>query len=131
MFTCISLRKVCTNTFCCRDLFPKPQKTITNYLICAITVELQWLEHLLNHENMFEAGVVRATECSSLQQVMGHNRDICSIFFNMTVSCMFSLGSPHRGDSNEYTQYTIFNIKKKIAVEISQICSCSIFQRNS
>ena len=24
---------------------------------------------------------------------------------------MFSLESPHRGDSNEYTQYTIFNIK--------------------
>ena len=27
---------------------------------------------------------------------------------------MFSLESPHRGDSNECTQYTIFNIKKKI-----------------
>ena len=26
---------------------------------------------------------------------------------------MFSLESPHRGDSNEYTQYTIFNMKKK------------------
>ena len=26
---------------------------------------------------------------------------------------MFSLESPHRGDSNEYTQYTIFNINKK------------------
>ena len=26
---------------------------------------------------------------------------------------MFSLKSSHRGDSNEYTQYTIFNIKKK------------------
>ena len=26
---------------------------------------------------------------------------------------MFSLESPHRGDSNEYTQYTIFNIKKE------------------
>ena len=25
---------------------------------------------------------------------------------------MFSLESPHRGDSNEYTQHTIFNIKK-------------------
>ena len=25
---------------------------------------------------------------------------------------MFSLESPHQGDSNEYTQYTIFNIKK-------------------
>ena len=27
---------------------------------------------------------------------------------------MFSLESPHRGDSNEYPQHTIFNIKKKI-----------------
>ena len=29
------------------------------------TVELQWLEHLWNHENMFETGVVRANECLS------------------------------------------------------------------
>ena len=27
------------------------------------TVELQRLEHLLNHENKFETGVVRASEC--------------------------------------------------------------------
>ena len=27
---------------------------------------------------------------------------------------MLSLESPHRGDSNKYTHYTIFNIKKKI-----------------
>ena len=26
------------------------------------TVELQWLEHLCNHENMFETGEVRANE---------------------------------------------------------------------
>ena len=26
------------------------------------TVELQWLEHLWNHKNMFETGVVRANE---------------------------------------------------------------------
>ena len=32
----------------------------------------------------------------------------------MKVYCAFSLESPHRGDLNEYTQYTIFNIKKKI-----------------
>ena len=25
--------------------------------------ELQWLEHLWNHENMFETGVVRTNEC--------------------------------------------------------------------
>ena len=29
---------------------------------------------------------------------------------------MFSLESPHRGDSNEYTQYTVFNIKKRITL---------------
>ena len=27
------------------------------------TVKLQWLEHLWNHENMFETGLVRANEC--------------------------------------------------------------------
>ena len=27
------------------------------------TAELQWLEHLGNHEKMFETGVVRANEC--------------------------------------------------------------------
>ena len=33
----------------------------------------------------------------------------------MNVCCVFSLESPHRGDSNEYTQYTFFNIQKKIS----------------
>ena len=42
--------------------------------------------------------------------------DIFSIFFNTKVCCVFSLESPHRGDSNEYKQYTIFNIKKKITL---------------
>ena len=42
------------------------------------------------------------------------NRNIFSIFFNMKVYCVFSLESPHRGDSNEYTQYTSFVIRKKI-----------------
>ena len=27
------------------------------------TVELQWLEHLSDHENMFETGVVQANAC--------------------------------------------------------------------
>ena len=30
-----------------------------------ITVKLQWLEHLGNHENMFETRVVQAYECLS------------------------------------------------------------------
>ena len=38
---------------------------------------------------------------------------IFSIFFNMKVHCVFSLESPHRGDSNEYTKCTMVNIKKK------------------
>ena len=29
---------------------------------------------------------------------------------------MFSLESPHRGDSNEYTQYTILNIKLRLTL---------------
>ena len=34
---------------------------------------------------------------------------------------MFSLESPYRGDSNEYTQHTIINIKKKITLIILSI----------
>ena len=36
----------------------------------------------------------------------------------MKVYCLFSLEPPHRGDSNENTEYTctIFNIYKKIAL---------------
>ena len=41
---------------------------------------------------------------------------ILSILFIMKVCCVFLLESHHRGDSNEYTQYTIFNIKKKISL---------------
>ena len=40
---------------------------------------------------------------------------------------MFSLESPHRGDSNEYTQYTIFSMNKKKQPELSQICSYGPF----
>ena len=45
--------------------------------------------------------------------------DIFTILFKMKVFCMFSLESPHRGDSNEYIQDTIINIKRK-SPEISQ-----------
>ena len=38
---------------------------------------------------------------------------IFSIFFIVKVCCVFSLESPHRGDSNDGTQYTIFNKKKR------------------
>ena len=39
--------------------------------------------------------------------------NIFSNSFKMKVCCVYSLESPHGGDSNEYTQYTIINIKKK------------------
>ena len=38
--------------------------------------------------------------------------DIFSVFFNIREYCVFTLESPHRGDSNECTLYIIFNIKK-------------------
>ena len=44
---------------------------------------------------------------------------------------MFSLESPHRGDSNEYTQYTIFIIKKKITLDYPKSASTGFFSRDS
>ena len=54
----------------------------------------------------------------------------CSIFFYMEVCCMFSLESPHRGDSNEYTQHAIINTKKKITLNYptyENVCTHGIF----
>ena len=48
-------------------------------------------------------------------------------FSYMKVYCMFTLESPHRGDSNEYTQYTIFQYEKEKHPKLSQICSYGIF----
>ena len=42
---------------------------------------------------------------------------------------MLSLESPHLGDSNEYTQYTILNIKKENRPKLSLICSYEIFSK--
>ena len=58
-----------------------------------------------------------------------HNRDIFSIFFNMKVCYVFELESPHRGDSNKNTQFTIFNIKKKNNLKLFLICSYGIFTK--
>ena len=73
---------------------------------------------------MFETGVV-----NELMNVIHSarsggilNKDIFSIFLNMMVYCVFSLELPHRGDSNEYTKYTIFNIRKENHPKLSQIC---------
>ena len=53
------------------------------------------------------------------------------IFFNMKVYCVFSLESPHRGDSNEYTQYTSFNILQKISLNYPRSAAVGIFSRDS
>ena len=42
---------------------------------------------------------------------------------------MFSLESPHRGNSNEYTQYTIFNIKIKIGLNYSKSAVMGYFSK--
>ena len=42
---------------------------------------------------------------------------------------MFSLESPHRGDSNVYTQYTIFNIKKKIILYYPKSAAMRFFSK--
>ena len=50
------------------------------------------------------------------------------IFFNMKICCVFSLESPHRGDSNVYTQYTIFIIiMKKIALDYPKSAAMGFF----
>ena len=59
--------------------------------------------------------------------------DIISIFLNVNVCCLFSLESPYPGDSNEYTQYTIFNVKKKIILNYPKAAAmgfCSNGNRN-
>ena len=44
---------------------------------------------------------------------------------------LFSLESPHGGDSNEYTQYTIFNMKKKISLNYPKSATMRFFPRDS
>ena len=44
---------------------------------------------------------------------------------------MFSLESPHRGDSNENTQVTIFNMKKKITLNYPNNAAIGFFPRDS
>ena len=52
-------------------------------------------------------------------------------FFTMEVCCVVSLESPHRGDSNEYTQYTILNIKRKIAQSYPKSAAMRFSPRDS
>ena len=58
---------------------------------------------------MFETGVVWASKYQSVPEQEGKYRDV----FDFVVYCVFTLESPHRGNSNEYTKYTIFNKKGK------------------
>ena len=39
------------------------------------------------------------------------------------------LESPHRGDSNEYTQYTIFNMKKKNIINYPNSAAMGFFSK--
>ena len=42
---------------------------------------------------------------------------------------MFSLESPHRGDSNEYTQYTFFNMNKKNTINYFKSAAMIFFHK--
>ena len=44
---------------------------------------------------------------------------------------MFSLESPHRGDSNENIQHNIFNIKKENHPKFSKSAALEYFPRDS
>ena len=50
--------------------------------------------------------------------------------FNMKLCCVFSLGLPHGGNSNKYTQYTISNIKKmKITLNYPKSAAIGFFSK--
>ena len=51
------------------------------------------------------------------------------MFFNMKVCCVFSLESPNRGDSYEYTQYTIFNMNKKNTLNLLKSAAIGFFSK--
>ena len=57
---------------------------------------------------------------------VNHSAGLGGIIFNIKVCCVFLLESPHGGDSNEYTQYTIFNIKKYL-----KFAAMGLFPRDS
>ena len=61
------------------------------------------------------------------RQVRKHNRDEYLTVFHMKVCCVFLLESPHRGDFNECTQYTILNIKKKITLNYLKFAAVGFF----
>ena len=48
-------------------------------------------------------------------------------FYNMKVCCVFPSESPHRGDSNEYTQHTMINVRKKISLIIQNKSNIQLY----
>ena len=65
---------------------------------------------------MFESREVRAKEFNHSARSGGIKGILFLIFFNMNVCCVFSVESPHQGDINKHTQYTVFMIKNKITL---------------
>ena len=49
----------------------------------------------------------------------------------MKICCVFPLESSRRGDPNEYTQYTIFNIEKRIPLNYPKSAAMGFFPRDS
>ena len=66
-----------------------------------------------------------------IEQVRRLNRNIFLIFFKTKVCCVFSLESSHRGDSNDYTQYTIYNTNKKNTLNYPKSAAIGFFPRDS
>ena len=67
-----------------------------------------------------------AAHCARSGKIIGIS---FRLSFNMKVFCVYSFELPHRGDSNEYTQHTIFNIKTENQPKLIQICSYGIFPK--
>ena len=52
-------------------------------------------------------------------------------FLSLKLFCVLSLESPHGGNSNEYTQYTIFNITRKIDLNYLKAAAVGFFPWDS
>ena len=74
-------------------------------LLQLVTVELQWLEHWwLVYHGYFEL-VLESLGKNPLAADLGWF-SVIFFFILKTVNCVYSLESPHWGDSNENTQHT-------------------------
>ena len=47
----------------------------------------------------------------------------------MKVYCVLSLELPHGGNSNEYTHYTVFNMKKKNSLNYTKFAAMRFFSK--